>query len=360
MNLVKRRMGHGKKDPAQQPSFGMAPLLKTRFPNQAESPILSRLDPSASVVKDKLQNSKLLSEVNALATNRTSQAKAKDKPRTTLSQSTPKAFSRNTQSKQRRRGALGIKEYRLKQTVASKIILLGSDFDHQLTKPIVFSASSSMGETMDGVGSKEMKVHSVEAPLRDISNQPPSNKDMAELVAMTILNVSTAELKHIDPKLRPPKKGSEVLSSPCTAQKEDIMVQDEIPKDPTHGNYEVGSDGMQDASQHQSRFGGILLQTSGLGREGIICDSKGDWVSGYARVIGFTTSVAAELWALRDGINLCIDLNLENVIIELDAKPMVDLLMKDERSSNADVALLASLDAAGTLYERFCFVVSVS
>ena len=152
---------------------------------------------------------------------------------------------------------------------------------------------------------------------------------------------------------------------------------------------------------------------SRVGGGGIIRDSKGDWVSGYARAIGFTTSVAAELWALWDGINLCIDLNLENVIIELDAKLLVDLLMKDERNSNsneviivdckeglkrilrvkiqhcfreankcadtlarsgavsphdfvvfqfppANVTLLASLDAVGTLYERFCFFVSVS
>ncbi|XP_075674795.1 uncharacterized protein LOC142643985 [Castanea sativa] len=115
----------------------------------------------------------------------------------------------------------------------------------------------------------------------------------------------------------------------------------------------------------------------------------------------------------RDGINLCIDLNLENVIFELDAKLVVDLLLKDESSPNgnevimadckeglkriprvkiqhcfreankcadalarrgavsphdfvvfqfppADVALLASLDAAGTLYERLCSNVSLS
>nr|POE54047.1 putative ribonuclease h protein [Quercus suber] len=118
-----------------------------------------------------------------------------------------------------------------------------------------------------------------------------------------------------------------------------------------------------------------LASTSGIswGRAsggGIIRDSKGDWVSGYARAIGYTTSVAADLWALWDGINLSIDLNLENVIIELDAKLVVDLLMKDERSSNgneviiadckeADVALLASLDATGTLYEHLCSIVSV-
>ena len=151
---------------------------------------------------------------------------------------------------------------------------------------------------------------------------------------------------------------------------------------------------------------------SKAGEGGLIRDSKGEWVSGYARAIGFTTNVVMELWALHDGINLCIDLNLENVIIELDAKLLVDLLMKDERSSNgnevitadckeglkriprvriqhcfreankcanalarrgavspndfvvfqfplADVALLANLDAVGTLYERLCSSVSV-
>ena len=81
------------------------------------------------------------------------------------------------------------------------------------------------------------------------------------------------------------------------------------------------------------------------GGGGLIRDSKGEWVSGYARAIRYTTSVAAELWAFHDGINLCIDLNLENVIIELDAKFVVDLLMKDERSSNGNEVIIASGDA---------------
>ena len=45
--------------------------------------------------------------------------------------------------------------------------------------------------------------------------------------------------------------------------------------------------------------------------------------------------MAAELWALRDIINLCISLNLQAVVIELDAKLVVDLLSKTTRSSNA-------------------------
>ena len=57
--------------------------------------------------------------------------------------------------------------------------------------------------------------------------------------------------------------------------------------------------------------------------------SNGTWVSGYAKAIGHTTSVAAKLWAIWDGINLYIELNLTNVLIELDAKIVVDLLLKE-------------------------------
>ena len=151
---------------------------------------------------------------------------------------------------------------------------------------------------------------------------------------------------------------------------------------------------------------------SSLGNPGLIRDSNGAWVSGYARAIGHTTSVAAESWAIRDGINLCINLNLANVVVELDAKIEVDLLLKEGRSMNdndvivancreglrriprvqvrhcyreankcadalarrgavsshdfviyqsppSDVAMLASLDAVGTLYERNLSLYSV-
>jgi len=146
---------------------------------------------------------------------------------------------------------------------------------------------------------------------------------------------------------------------------------------------------------------------------GIIRNSHGEWVSGYARAIGYTTSVTAKLCAFQDGIKLCIDLCLPNVLIELDAKIVVDMLQKNEgilnsndviladckeglqkiprvqvqhcfreankcadafarrgallsqdfvfyQSPPADVALLVSLDAVGTLYERFCSPVSFS
>ena len=62
------------------------------------------------------------------------------------------------------------------------------------------------------------------------------------------------------------------------------------------------------------------------GGGGLICDDKGLWVKGYARAVGFTTTVAAELWALRDGIRLCISLKLPAVVMELDEQLLVDLL----------------------------------
>lgn len=77
------------------------------------------------------------------------------------------------------------------------------------------------------------------------------------------------------------------------------------------------------------------------GGEGLIQNDKGEWLKGYARNVGFSTSVAAELWALRDGLILCIALRLPAVIIELDAKLIVDLLQKTEGNRNCIDALVS-------------------
>nr|POF12396.1 putative ribonuclease h protein [Quercus suber] len=81
----------------------------------------------------------------------------------------------------------------------------------------------------------------------------------------------------------------------------------------------------------QNSYGSSLSNPGKAGGGSIIRNSIGNWVRRYARAIGHTTSVAAKLRALRDGINLCIDLNLTNMLIELDAKIVVYLLLKGER-----------------------------
>ena len=67
------------------------------------------------------------------------------------------------------------------------------------------------------------------------------------------------------------------------------------------------------------------------GGGGLIRDSSGHWVKGFARSIGFATSVTAEFWALRDGLKLALSEGIQNLIVELDARVVVDLI-----SSNID------------------------
>ncbi|KAL0013186.1 hypothetical protein SO802_000255 [Lithocarpus litseifolius] len=51
--------------------------------------------------------------------------------------------------------------------------------------------------------------------------------------------------------------------------------------------------------------------------------------------------MAVELWALRDGIRLCIALKIPAVVFELDAKLVVDLLQKGEGQPNGIRALVS-------------------
>ena len=51
-------------------------------------------------------------------------------------------------------------------------------------------------------------------------------------------------------------------------------------------------------------------------------------------------SVAAELWALRDGIKLCVSLKLQAIIIELDAQLVVDFMNKDAVNLNGNSAIV--------------------
>ena len=52
--------------------------------------------------------------------------------------------------------------------------------------------------------------------------------------------------------------------------------------------------------------------------------------------------MAVELWALRDGINLYIELSLTNVLIKLDATIVVDMLKKNKGNLNSNDVILAN------------------
>ena len=74
---------------------------------------------------------------------------------------------------------------------------------------------------------------------------------------------------------------------------------------------------------------GCVVGSTGLaGCRGVMRDSHGEWISRFSRHIGITNSFVAELWGLRDGLLLCSNLNIPFLIVELDAKSIVEIFCK--------------------------------
>ena len=78
-----------------------------------------------------------------------------------------------------------------------------------------------------------------------------------------------------------------------------------------------------------SSFGNPGLAGGG----GVIREEAGNWVVGYSRKIGVTSSFDAELWALRDGLTICVNKNFQSVEVELDAKAIIDVLKNPNRTN---------------------------
>jgi ribonuclease HI len=96
---------------------------------------------------------------------------------------------------------------------------------------------------------------------------------------------------------------------------------------------------------------GSSLGNPGLaGGGGIIRNPLGEWVGGFSRAIGFTTSVQAELRALKDGLLLAIDLEILNLEIEMDSLVAVDLI---NSSITSNAFLSTVVDDCRSLMERF-------
>lgn len=72
----------------------------------------------------------------------------------------------------------------------------------------------------------------------------------------------------------------------------------------------------------------------------LIHDHNGNWVKGYMRNIGVATSIIAEFWALRDGFRLASQMGITHLIVELDAKVIVDLILSSNTSNRAYTPLL--------------------
>uniref|UniRef100_A0A2N9H9G6 RNase H type-1 domain-containing protein n=1 Tax=Fagus sylvatica TaxID=28930 RepID=A0A2N9H9G6_FAGSY len=107
---------------------------------------------------------------------------------------------------------------------------------------------------------------------------------------------------------------------------------------PSLGWFKLNTDG--------SSLGNLGLAGGG----GVIRDHVGDWVGGFSRAIGVTTSVQAELRALKDGLNLAIDLGILHLEIEMDSLVAVELV-KSITTPNAFLSTIV-FDCR-SLMERF-------
>ena len=81
---------------------------------------------------------------------------------------------------------------------------------------------------------------------------------------------------------------------------------------------------------------------------GVIRDDSGQWIVGFSKCIGITSSFATELWGLKEGLISCCNLNITSLEMEFDAKVIVDILNKPAYVNNIispildDCRLLAS------------------
>ncbi|GKV27995.1 hypothetical protein SLEP1_g37098 [Rubroshorea leprosula] len=80
--------------------------------------------------------------------------------------------------------------------------------------------------------------------------------------------------------------------------------------------------------------GAIKLNTDGsafgnpgmAGAGGVFRDHLGNWILGFSRNIGHTTSIAAKLWAIRDGLKLVVSRGYNRLILETDSRIALTLL----------------------------------
>ena len=72
----------------------------------------------------------------------------------------------------------------------------------------------------------------------------------------------------------------------------------------------------------------------------MIRDEMGNWMVGFSRKIGVTSSFEVELWALRDGLSICVERSSPAIEVELDAKAIIDILVQPIQSNSLVSPLL--------------------
>ena len=70
------------------------------------------------------------------------------------------------------------------------------------------------------------------------------------------------------------------------------------------------------------------------GYRGVIRDDCGNWLLGFTRRIGITNNFSVKLWGLREGLIMCCNHNIASLIVELDAKAVIEAFRNDQYVNN--------------------------
>ena len=73
----------------------------------------------------------------------------------------------------------------------------------------------------------------------------------------------------------------------------------------------------------------------------LIKNYEGQWLVGFAKPIAVASSIVAKLWALREGLSLCIEIQAQTVEFEIDATPSISLFSSNI-DSNGDLFALVN------------------
>lgn len=70
----------------------------------------------------------------------------------------------------------------------------------------------------------------------------------------------------------------------------------------------------------------MLSNPINVGGGGLLRCNNGEWLASFTRELGNMSSTIAELWALKDGLNMAKQLGIDNICIEMDAEFIVQLV----------------------------------
>ena len=88
---------------------------------------------------------------------------------------------------------------------------------------------------------------------------------------------------------------------------------------------------------------------------GLVRSADGQWVVGFSKRIGVTSSFAAEWWGLREDLQLCCNLNISCLEVEMDAKAIVDVVRNPDYVNNIISPILDDCKQLLSIFNQVCF-----